>query len=366
MELTRRLTVLMLLASCLTLGAGTALAGTAGAHISGALGDNPALLGFAPVVTMAVETGVAIPGLAGAQSLIDKWYDEETEQLSIRLDFSNQEKAEESMATIDQAVQTLSGVDGRGLIGLSLGRLGLGATFSGGTSIVNRSSFDPDADNDMGFDAKLDLVFDALQRVDAVVAIGLPIGRSLAAGTALKRSWFFAEQGTVQATAEQIREDSSAADPKTNYEVGRALLLDAGLALDLKHLQADVVLKDIGNVEWQAEEPPWDDNAVAGVVRPHDKPMHVSGGVTLKPFRSVDLSARYDKTVFGATTVRTEAALRPMRWLTLKVGQVSIDGKPAYLTMGGGMRLWVFGFDGGIMAKDNTIVGGRARLSIGF
>ena len=78
-----------------------------------------------------------------------------------------------------------------------------------------------------------------------------------------------------------------------------------------------------------------------------------------------DLSAHYDKNLAGNTVVRAEAAA-PVRWLTLKVGQVAVDGERTYYTLGGGLRLWAFGLDAGIAAKDDVIVDGRARLSIGF
>ena len=332
----------------------------------GGLGDNPALLGFAPSFTVASEAQVATPGVAGAQDQLDEWYDDESKKLSIRLDFSSEEKAEQTMAEIDQVLGAFNGIEGRGMAGLSVGRVGLGTTASGFTRVVNSSRFDPEADNEAGFSANLDATFSAVERADVVLAVGAPVGTALAWGAAVKVSRFFAEELVVEATAEEIEEDSTAADPQSTYEVGSGVLVDAGLALNLKYFQVDVALKDIGNVEWRAEQPPWDDAATVGPVRQHDKPVHIAGGVVLKPFGCLDLSARCEKSVLGNSILRTEAVWRPVRWLTLKGGQVAVDDQPVYYTAGGGVRLWMFGLDGGIAVRDRTVVGGRARLSVGF
>lgn len=366
MRATRTRIMSLFLTGVLAVGVTVAQASNVGAHVSGALGDNPALLGFAPVFTLAADVDAAIPGVSGLQSLIDEWYDEDTQQLSIRLDFSSQQKAEETMATLNKAISTLSNAQGSGITGITIGRVGLGATSAAATNAVDRSSVVADASTSSGFSGALDLTLSGLERVDAVVAIGVPIVKSVAFGASAKMSRFYAEEIAIKATVEELQDDSDAAAPKSLYEVGEGLLFDAGLALNLRYLQADVALKDIGSVEWKAEQPPWDEEAVVGAVRVHDKPMHVAAGLVLKPFRSLDLSARYDQNPMGSTVMRAEAAVRPVRWLTFKAGQVAVDGEPAYVTLGGGIRLWAFGLDAGIAAKDDVIVGGRARLSIGF
>ncbi|NLN20003.1 MAG: hypothetical protein GX162_12125 [Firmicutes bacterium] len=336
-----------------------------GANVSGALGQNPALLGFAPVFTAAADVDVALPGVAGLQSLMDEWYDKEAEQLKILLDFSSQEKAEETLAALNKAFSTLQDGQGLAVTGLTLGRLGLGVTASAATHTVDRSSIVSDEGTSSGYAGTLDLTLDGIERADAVLAIGLPITRFLAVGASAKMSRLFAQQMAIEATIEDLADDDEAA-PTSIYEVGEGLLFDAGVALNLKYVQIDVALKDIGNVEWKAEKPPWDEDAVVGEPRDHSPLRRFSGGVVLKPFDSLDLSARYDKNLAGNTVVRAEAAFRPVRWLTLKVGQVAVDGERTYYTLGGGLRLWAFGLDAGIAAKDDVIVGGRARLSIGF
>lgn len=343
-----------------------AQAGSVGAHVSGALGDNPALLGFAPAFTMAADVDAAIPGITGLQGLIDEWYDENTQQLTIRLDFSDRQKADETMATLDTAIGTLSNAQGSGLAGLTIGKVGLGVTSSGATNAINRSSIVADDSAPSGFSGALDATLSGVERVDALVAIGIPIARSVAFGVSAKMSRFSAESIAMTATVEQMEDNPGAGFTQSIYEVGEGLLFDAGIALDLKYLQADVALRDIGKVEWRAEPPPWDEGATVGPVRVHQSPMHVAAGLALKPFQFLDLSARYDQNPMGSTVVRAEAALRPVRWLTLKAGQVAIDGEPAYVTLGGGIRLWAFGLDAGIIAKDDVVVGGRARVSVGF
>jgi len=117
-----------------------------GANVSGALSQNPALLGFAPVFTAAVDVDAAMPGVAGLQSLIDEWYDEDTEQLKIHVDFSSQDKAEETLETLNRAFSTLQDGQLSAVTGLTLGRLGLGVTASAATQTVDRSSIVTDDD----------------------------------------------------------------------------------------------------------------------------------------------------------------------------------------------------------------------------
>ncbi|MGI6082119.1 MAG: hypothetical protein ACOYEP_04525 [Limnochordia bacterium] len=336
-----------------------------GANVSGALSQNPALLGFAPVFTAAVDVDAAMPGVAGLQSLIDEWYDEDTEQLKIHVDFSSQDKAEETLETLNRAFSTLQDGQLSAVTGLTLGRLGLGVTASAATQTVDRSSIVTDDDAPSGYSGGLDLTMDGIERADAVLAIGVPIAKSVAVGASAKMSRLYAQQIAIDATIEEL-EDADEATPRSLYEVGEGLLFDAGVALNLKYVQIDVALKDIGKVEWKAEKPPWDEEAVVGQPREHQSLRRFSGGVVLKPFDWLDLSARYDKNLARNTVVRAEAAFRPVRWLTLKVGQVAVEGERTYYTLGGGLRLWALGLDAGIAAKDDVIVGGRARLSIGF